>query len=257
MLKTCTECTTRCAVDLGECPQCGGTDFATGSGRAPLLPQMKVVCRTEGCRAAGKTQTVRLPSVGVNLVQVPAISCVLCGYFVDTVESWPPVSWPPEARQEGDEMPKITRHGGPSNAGTPEGGVTHTDQPPPDGTGEPAAAALREGKDEPDKDRTYADPAREELAAPRDDDQPDQRDDDSVAGRDDDAGEQQDGGEQPSASSSSETSSPTSGTSTQPSEPAPPKRARTTASRSSKARTGSSSAPSTDGGQTEPTSETT
>lgn len=62
------------------------------------------------------------------------------------------------------------------------------------------------------------------------------------------------GSEQPSAGSSSETSSAKSDSKQKTSEPEPRKRARKTASRSGRARTESSSAPSTDGGQTEATS---
>ena len=60
--------------------------------------------------------------------------------------------------------------------------------------------------------------------------------------------------EPPSPGSSSSTSSPKEQTSPEPSEKPTRLRARTTANRSKKARTGSSTAPSTDGGQTEPTS---
>lgn len=64
------------------------------------------------------------------------------------------------------------------------------------------------------------------------------------------------GGEQPSAGSSTETSSEKPPTTPEKSEPVTPKRVRKTGSRSGRARTGSSSARSTDGGQTEAMSET-
>lgn len=62
------------------------------------------------------------------------------------------------------------------------------------------------------------------------------------------------GSEEPSAGSNSETSSPKSDSKPKTNEPAPQKRARTTASRSKKAQTGSSSARSTGGGQEADTS---
>lgn len=68
------------------------------------------------------------------------------------------------------------------------------------------------------------------------------------------ADETAEGSEEPSAGSSSETSFEKSETSPETSSPAPQKRARTTGSRSAKGRTDSSSARSTDGDQTEPTS---
>jgi len=64
------------------------------------------------------------------------------------------------------------------------------------------------------------------------------------------------GSEEPSASSSSETSPEKPSSEPKTSEAETPKRARTTGSRSTKARTGSSSARSTAGDQTEATSET-
>lgn len=201
-----------------------------------MLPSFQVQCQTDGCRARGKTQTVRLQNVAINLVQRPDLLCSLCGAAPVTVRPW---QAPALSAEEGTDMPKVTRHGGPSNAGTPESGVTHTDQPPIGGTGEPAAAAFREGKDAPDKDRTFADPALEERAAA------------SGTGSD-----EPEGGEQPSAGSSSETSSEKPAKSSKPSRPASQKRARTTGSRSGKDQTDSSTAPSTDGDQTAASSET-
>jgi len=68
--------------------------------------------------------------------------------------------------------------------------------------------------------------------------------------------EQEEGGEESSPGSSSSTSDETPSSEPEPSGPPTPSRARTTASRSKKGQTGSSSAASTDGGQTEATSET-
>lgn len=66
----------------------------------------------------------------------------------------------------------------------------------------------------------------------------------------------EEGGEEPSPGSSSETSAETLASEPEPSEKPSRKPARKTASRSGKARTESSSARSTDGGQTGATSET-
>lgn len=108
-LLSCRACTTRFAVGAPACPQCGSTDHHQEDA-GPMLPMIWVVCRTAGCRAEGKTQTVRLPPVGVNLVQVPTVVCVLCGAEVELV-----TPFSPGGEEGGGTMPKITRHGGPTN----------------------------------------------------------------------------------------------------------------------------------------------
>lgn len=198
MLQTCRDCSAASAVGLERCPECGSSNFASASAR---LPMIQVACRTDGCRAEGNVQAVRLPPAGLNLVQFPALVCTLCGLYVETVTPWPGTTG-----EEGDtdDMAKISAHGGPTNDNPPDDGV-HMEA----GTGEPAAAEV-----------------------------------------------DSEGGEQSSPGSSSETSSAKDETSPKKSAAGSPKRARTTASRSRKARTGSSSAPGTDGDQTEATSET-
>lgn len=196
-LLTCQSCSTRFAVGLEACPQCASTNFVEDAG--PMLPMIEVACRTVDCRAQDKAQAVRLPSIGVNLVQLPTILCALCGAVTEVVTPWPP------AAPEGDQMAKITRHGGPTNDNPPDDGVQMAA-----GTGEPADAAS----------------------------------------------DNQEGGEESSAGSSSQTSTEKPPPSSETSEPASPKPARKTGSRSTKARTEASTARGTGGDPTEPTSET-
>lgn len=177
MTSTCAGCSTVYAVGLPACPNCGSAEVAV---RASALPQMRVACGTHGCRAAGKVTVVLLASVAPNLVAVPALVCTLCGRQVQIVEGW-----------KDNDMPKITRHGGPSNA------LADPPAPPPE-------------------------PKDEEVAS--------------------------------SPGSSSRTSSAKDEPSPETKPAAPRKRARTTASRSGRARTGSSTARGTGGGPTDPTS---
>lgn len=177
MTSTCAGCSTVYAVGLPACPNCGSTVLA-----GTAFPQMRVACRTDGCRAAGKVTVVRLASVAPNIVAMPALACTLCGRQVETVTAW-----------KDNDMPKITRHGGPSNA--------LADPPAPAAAPEP----------------------KEEVAS--------------------------------SPGNSSQTSSEKPEPS-QPTKPAAsPKRARTTGSRSGKARTAASTARGTAGDPTEATSE--
>lgn len=181
MTSTCASCSTVYAVGLPACPNCGSTEVAV---RASAVPQMRVACGTDGCRAQGKVATVRLPSVGVNLAAIPSVVCTLCGRFTATVSDWP------LKIEEEDDMPKITKHGGPSNV-------------------------LADPADAPEP--------KEEVAS--------------------------------SPGSSSRTSSAKDEPSPKTKPADSPKRARTTGSRSGKARTAGSTARGTGGGQTEATSE--
>ncbi|GAA4226093.1 hypothetical protein GCM10022254_09910 [Actinomadura meridiana] len=181
-LNVCAGCSSAYAVGLPACPQCGSTEVA-GGGAAPTLPQIKVACQTEGCRAAGKVTTMRLPQVALNIVQVPALACAVCGHPVEVVVAW-----------KDNDMPKITKRGGPTNA-----------------VADPPAPAAPEPKE----------------------------------------------GVASSPGSSSQTSPEKPATSPEPKPPAPRKRARTTGSRSGKARTGASTARGTGGGPATGTSEKT
>ena len=226
-LLICTECSTRFAAGLEVCPQCGSADYIE-EGAGPMLPMIGVACSTVGCRAAGKTQSVRLPPVGVNLVQIPAIACALCGHAVKTVTPWPllPV-------REGEDMPKITRHGGPSNAAEPVFNQHNHGGNAVQGVNVTQHAPEAKYEITPLERVGTGNPEYVEGIAP-----------------------ESEGGEEPSPGSSSETSTAKPPTKPEPTKPARRKPARTTASRSKKDQTGSSTAHGTGGDQTEPTSET-
>lgn len=104
-VQTCVGCSTQYADGLDACPHCGSTDYTKdgavmSSRRLPLLVSVSCEC---GC---GPWQ-LRLPMVLTGLVQIPALHCASCGRQVQI--PWPPVE---------DAMPKITTHGGPTNART-------------------------------------------------------------------------------------------------------------------------------------------
>lgn len=94
------------------------------------LPIIAVACGTHGCRAFGAVRRVRLKHVAMGLVEAPRLLCIGCGLEPQTVQSWP------TAVMEGPDMPKITVHGGPSNAGEPQtaepqtAGPAETPSPP-------------------------------------------------------------------------------------------------------------------------------
>lgn len=104
-VQTCVGCSTRYAQDLDACPHCGSTEYeqdgaVASTRRLPLL--VSVTC--DGC-GRGPWQ-LRLPLVVTGLVQIPELHCASCGSRVQV--PWPPV--------EEDMSPKITVHGGATNA---------------------------------------------------------------------------------------------------------------------------------------------
>lgn len=105
MTLTCATCTTRYAVGLDRCPHCQGTERA-GEGGMSMVPSVEVACATESCTAHAVTRRVFLRRVAPGVVELPRLACASCGAEMRTV-----TPWPREAT-----MPKITRHGGPTNS---------------------------------------------------------------------------------------------------------------------------------------------
>ena len=103
-VRVCADCTTQYALGLNACPHCGSSNTAEEEGvvtrRLPLFV-------TLSCTGCGRGPwTLRLESVTSGLIELPTLGCASCGCRV-------PVTWPPE---EEPVTPKITVHGGPTNA---------------------------------------------------------------------------------------------------------------------------------------------
>lgn len=116
-LRTCADCSTQYAIDLSACPHCGSTNSVDEGGvvteRLPLFV-------TLSCPACGRGPwTVRLQSVTSGLIDLPTLACASCGSQV-------PVTWPPE---EEPMSPKITAHGGASNARDASSPAVHAGPP--------------------------------------------------------------------------------------------------------------------------------
>jgi hypothetical protein len=162
-------------VGAPRCPQCAADEPITEQSASPLA-SLSVACLPgDGCRYQGVVRRVMLPQIVPGVIDMPHLVCAGCGAEMTHVE-------------EGQHMPKITVHGGPSIDG-----------------------AELEGGEEPSTQE--------------------------VPGTD------------------SSTSSEKPQTSPQTNEPEDPSPARKTGSRSSKPRTGGSTARSTGGGPTAPKSD--
>lgn len=102
-LLMCAACTTSYASDLDACPHCGSSD-CTEEGRP--VPKRLPLFVSVGCAACGRGPwQLRLPVLMPGLVHIPSLFCASCGSQVQV--PWPPVE---------EDMPKITVHGGATNA---------------------------------------------------------------------------------------------------------------------------------------------
>ena len=107
---TCAGCTTTYTVGAAKCPQCGSTEHTDGVGGA-VLPSVTVACGNTVCRYAGRERRVHLRTAAPGVLELPRLVCAGCGLDMPTVAPWPPVT-----ESEDEHMPKITVHGGASNA---------------------------------------------------------------------------------------------------------------------------------------------
>lgn len=106
---TCAGCTTAYTVGAPRCPQCGSTERADRPGGA-VLPSLTVECQTGGCMHVGKRRRVHLRAAAPGVLEMPSLVCAGCGCHMYRVVPWPPVT------DTENTMPKITRHGGSTNA---------------------------------------------------------------------------------------------------------------------------------------------
>lgn len=97
-LRVCAGCSTRYSVDLAACPHCGSAEYEAARERLPLFV-------TASCASCVKQWHLRLNLVQSGLLELPNLRCASCGCQVQV--PCPPVE---------DSMPKITVHGGATNA---------------------------------------------------------------------------------------------------------------------------------------------
>lgn len=107
-LWVCSGCSTRYAPGLEACPHCGSAErVEEGSLKGSRLPFLDVACINPVCPAAGvqRRMLLRCPVPGV--VEMPhLLYCARCWQAMPAVGG----------SMEEENMPKITRHGGPTNA---------------------------------------------------------------------------------------------------------------------------------------------
>lgn len=138
-LLVCSACSTRYAGGLRHCPNCGSAERIE-EGCGSRLPFLDVACGTETCRSRTVVRRVYLRMAAPGVVEMPALACLACGAAMGALNGSPTGAE--------DDMPKITRHGGASNAASSvppaaegtERGLTDegSDEalPPADGTAE-------------------------------------------------------------------------------------------------------------------------
>lgn len=189
-----------------------------------MLPAVTVHCPNPECPASGVPRRVMLRQPTPGVVEHPGLLCARCGWALEKTGGWPD--------NEETNMPKITRHGGPSN----QFEATWEDHP---GTSEPPEQVPADAELTGDGQGEPLAPVAEPI---------------DVTPYQADAAPE--GGEEPSAGSNSSTSNEKPSSKPEPKQASRPSPAPKTGSRSKKAQTGSRSAGSTGGGRTGGTSAT-
>jgi DNA-directed RNA polymerase subunit RPC12/RpoP len=89
-------------VGAPRCPHCSSKSLVPEEALAGLMPSLTVCCANEVCPAEGVQRRVGLTQVVPGVLDLPRLVCARCGYELLKVTE--------------DIVPKITVHGGPSNA---------------------------------------------------------------------------------------------------------------------------------------------
>lgn len=102
----CGVCGTRYAVGAPRCPQCSANQPVTAPPSSPLA-SLTVACLPgdSGCRYGGVTRRVMLPQIVPGVIDMPDLRCAGCGRHMASTTT-----------EGAEDMPKITVHGGASNA---------------------------------------------------------------------------------------------------------------------------------------------
>jgi hypothetical protein len=116
MVLVCQECTTRYAPDLEQCPHCGSVASVGEDEVRPrrLLPARVVACGTKTCPVRGVVRRVGARHAAPGVLERPVLVCARCGGEMQPVDN------DGDEEQEEESMPKITVHGGASNADDPD-----------------------------------------------------------------------------------------------------------------------------------------
>lgn len=243
-LMVCSGCSTRYASGLERCPHCGsGERVEEGAAATPTrLPSLDVACTNPECSVAGVRRRVMLRCPVPGVVEMPSsLRCAPCGYELWTSDQ--------RGLMEEETMPKVTRHGGPTNAAADREQETADRLPATGGT---VQAVPVVGEDDqapavlPEREHPGTGVPMEGVEVPADGtESPELVGDGSGEALplvDDSPGE-----EESSAGNSSSTSAEKPPSSPEKKKTARPRRARTTASPSKADPTASSTADGTDG----------
>lgn len=106
-----------------------------------MLPTVEATCHTEQCPAQGRLRQVVARTVAPGVLGVPRLACASCGEWME------------------ETMPKITRHGGASNAAdqAPEDEPTPAPVSAPEDEGRGDAAPEADAKPTPKRRARKAD----------------------------------------------------------------------------------------------------
>jgi hypothetical protein len=151
-LLVCSGCSTRYAPGLERCPHCGsGERVEEGGPVGSRVPFLDVACPTSGCRAAGVVRRVQLRVAALGVVEMPhLLLCTCCGTAMPAVRSW---------LDKEETMPKISRHGGPTNAAADAEEAAGAQVPADDRTGEEESSPGNSSSTSAEKPQTNDEPS--------------------------------------------------------------------------------------------------
>ena len=116
-VQSCVACSTQYAIGLDACPHCGSTEYEReGVAISRRLPAFASV----SCDCGRGPWNIRLSGPLPGLIALPSLFCASCGSQVQV--PWPPV--------EDSMSPKITVHGGATNARDTESSPDVSVSPP-------------------------------------------------------------------------------------------------------------------------------
>jgi hypothetical protein len=137
--QVCAECTAAYSIGAAQCPQCGANN-PRPDGEGPAAPSTAVRCPGEDCEAYGVVRNVPVQLVAPGIEARPQMHCTACGRHVEVVH---------DEETGDDDMPKVTLHGGASDA-TFDGEGGEESSPTPEEAGGTSSASSKKEPTSPE-----------------------------------------------------------------------------------------------------------
>lgn len=138
--QVCRNCTAAYSIGAPRCPQCGANSPLPVDG-GPNGPSVRVRCPGGDCPEYGVERVVPLRLAVPGVVERPQLRCAACDRVLETVQG---------DGEKGDEgMPKVTVHGGASDATFDDEGGEQS-SPTPEGAGTTSSTSSEKAPTSPE-----------------------------------------------------------------------------------------------------------